>query len=156
MSSRQMSSHQMSSKTGSPRRHATRGLWLLLLAAAPPAQGPTAGPLRTTVGMPGYLHGLVLPGSELEPAPATPASKVIVRIEQAHPHGTAWRYDLVVTGLEAGEHDLRAFLQRKDKTPTGDLSYDAKGDLKDFKFVVYEWHFGKPKTEVSPQKLRDQ
>ncbi|MGP5447556.1 branched-chain amino acid ABC transporter substrate-binding protein [Pseudomonas helleri] len=37
------------------------------------------------------------------------------------------------------------------KTPTGDLSYDAKGDLKDFKFVVYEWHFGKPKTEVSPQ-----
>ena len=37
------------------------------------------------------------------------------------------------------------------KTPTGELSYDAKGDLKDFKFVVYEWHFGKPKTEVSPQ-----
>ena len=37
------------------------------------------------------------------------------------------------------------------KTPTGDLSFDAKGDLKDFKFVVYEWHFCKPKTEVSPQ-----
>ncbi|MHC2147610.1 branched-chain amino acid ABC transporter substrate-binding protein [Pseudomonas sp. 210_17 TE3656] len=37
------------------------------------------------------------------------------------------------------------------KTPTGELSYDDKGDLKDFKFVVYEWHFGKPKTEVSPQ-----
>lgn len=37
------------------------------------------------------------------------------------------------------------------KTPTGDLSFDAKGDLKDFKFVVYEWHFGKPKTEVTPQ-----
>ncbi len=37
------------------------------------------------------------------------------------------------------------------KTPTGDLSFDAKGDLKDFKFVVYQWHFGKPKTEVSPQ-----
>lgn len=35
------------------------------------------------------------------------------------------------------------------KTPTGDLSYDEKGDLKDFKFVVYEWHFGKPKTEAS-------
>ena len=37
------------------------------------------------------------------------------------------------------------------KTPTGDLSFDKNGDLKDFKFVVYEWHFGKPKTEVSPQ-----
>lgn len=33
------------------------------------------------------------------------------------------------------------------KTPTGDLSFDAKGDLKDFKFVVYEWHFGKPKPK---------
>src|SRR5690606_37281002 len=37
------------------------------------------------------------------------------------------------------------------KTPTGDLSFDDKGDLKDFKFVVYEWHFGKPKTEAKPQ-----
>ena len=37
------------------------------------------------------------------------------------------------------------------KTPTGDLSFDKNGDLKDFKFVVYEWHFGKPKTEASPQ-----
>ena len=37
------------------------------------------------------------------------------------------------------------------KTPTGDLSFDDKGDLKDFKFVVYQWHFGKPKTEASPQ-----
>src|SRR5450830_336520 len=33
------------------------------------------------------------------------------------------------------------------KTPTGELSFDAKGDLKDFKFVVYEWHFGKPKPK---------
>lgn len=32
------------------------------------------------------------------------------------------------------------------KTPTGDLSFDEKGDLKDFKFVVYEWHYGKPKS----------
>ena len=37
------------------------------------------------------------------------------------------------------------------KTPTGELSFDEKGDLKNFKFVVYEWHFGKPKTEASPQ-----
>ncbi|WP_324605322.1 high-affinity branched-chain amino acid ABC transporter substrate-binding protein [Streptomyces sp. NRRL S-237] len=37
------------------------------------------------------------------------------------------------------------------RTPTGDLSFDMNGDLKNFKFVVYQWHFGKPKTEVSPQ-----
>ncbi|MBC7212034.1 MULTISPECIES: branched-chain amino acid ABC transporter substrate-binding protein [Pseudomonas] len=49
--------------------------------------------------------------------------------------------DKVATAIHAGTF----------KTPTGDLSYDEKGDLKDFKFVVYEWHFGKPKTEVSPQ-----
>ncbi|MEV4449796.1 MULTISPECIES: hypothetical protein [Streptomyces] len=34
-------------------------------------------------------------------------------------------------------------------TPTGDLSLDEKGDLKDFRFVVHEWRFGK-KTEVAP------
>ncbi|MEH0396215.1 high-affinity branched-chain amino acid ABC transporter substrate-binding protein [Streptomyces sp. B21-088] len=37
------------------------------------------------------------------------------------------------------------------KTPTGALSFDDQGDLNDFTFVVHEWHFGKPKTLVSPQ-----
>ncbi|MDD2104444.1 branched-chain amino acid ABC transporter substrate-binding protein [Pseudomonas putida] len=32
------------------------------------------------------------------------------------------------------------------KTPIGDLSFDSKGDLENFKFVVYEWHYGKPRT----------
>ena len=31
-------------------------------------------------------------------------------------------------------------------TPTGDLSFDAKGDLKDFSFVVYDWHADGTKT----------
>ena len=34
---------------------------------------------------------------------------------------------------------------------TGNLKFDSKGDVEDFKFVVYEWHFGKPKTEAKPQ-----
>ncbi|MEN0107564.1 MAG: branched-chain amino acid ABC transporter substrate-binding protein [Pseudomonas sp.] len=33
-------------------------------------------------------------------------------------------------------------------TPTGDLSFDAKGDLKDFSFVVYDWHADGSKTEA--------
>jgi branched-chain amino acid transport system substrate-binding protein len=33
-------------------------------------------------------------------------------------------------------------------TPTGALSFDAKGDLKDFSFVVYEWHQDGTKTEA--------
>lgn len=36
-------------------------------------------------------------------------------------------------------------------SPIGDLGFDEKGDLKDFKFVIHEWHFGKPKTEVAYQ-----
>ncbi|WP_372875564.1 branched-chain amino acid ABC transporter substrate-binding protein [Pseudomonas sp.] len=33
-------------------------------------------------------------------------------------------------------------------TPTGVLSFDEKGDLKDFSFVVYEWHQDGTKTEA--------
>lgn len=33
-------------------------------------------------------------------------------------------------------------------TPTGDLAFDAKGDLKEFSFVVYEWHADGSKTAV--------
>ncbi len=33
-------------------------------------------------------------------------------------------------------------------TPTGSLSFDDKGDLKDFSFVVYDWHQDASKTEA--------
>ncbi|MDD2048661.1 branched-chain amino acid ABC transporter substrate-binding protein [Pseudomonas putida] len=64
--------------------------------------------------------------------------------------------ELIAEGIKAAKSEdtekvAAAIHAGTFKTPTGDLSYDAKGDLKDFKFVVYEWHFGKPKTEVSPQ-----
>lgn len=32
------------------------------------------------------------------------------------------------------------------KTPTGDIEFDQKGDLKDFDFVVYQWHADGTKT----------
>ncbi|QJD58861.1 branched-chain amino acid ABC transporter substrate-binding protein [Pseudomonas sp. gcc21] len=35
------------------------------------------------------------------------------------------------------------------ETPTGTLSFDEKGDLKDFNFVVYEWHADSSKTALS-------
>lgn len=64
--------------------------------------------------------------------------------------------ELIAKGIEAAKSEdtdkvAEAIHAGSFKTPTGTLSYDEKGDLKDFKFVVYEWHFGKPKTEVSPQ-----
>ncbi|WP_299725475.1 branched-chain amino acid ABC transporter substrate-binding protein [uncultured Endozoicomonas sp.] len=35
------------------------------------------------------------------------------------------------------------------KTPTGELGFDGKGDLKDFSFVVYEWHSDGTKTALT-------
>ncbi len=35
------------------------------------------------------------------------------------------------------------------KTPTGELGFDSKGDLKDFSFVVYEWHADGNKTALT-------
>ena len=34
-------------------------------------------------------------------------------------------------------------------TPTGNLAFDGKGDLKDFSFVVYQWHADGTKTALS-------
>ncbi|TWR99918.1 branched-chain amino acid ABC transporter substrate-binding protein [Pseudomonas saxonica] len=64
--------------------------------------------------------------------------------------------DVIVGGIKAANSEdpakvAEAIHAGTFKTPTGDLSFDDKGDLKDFKFVVYEWHFGKPKTEATPQ-----
>jgi branched-chain amino acid transport system substrate-binding protein len=33
-------------------------------------------------------------------------------------------------------------------TPTGELAFDEKGDLKDFSFVVFEWHEDGSKSEA--------
>ncbi|MFE3371944.1 high-affinity branched-chain amino acid ABC transporter substrate-binding protein [Streptomyces sp. NPDC059173] len=54
-------------------------------------------------------------------------------------------------GSEDPESVAKALHEGTFKTPTGTLSFDGKGDLKDFSFLVHEWHFGKPRTEVSPR-----
>ena len=64
--------------------------------------------------------------------------------------------EVIAQGIEQAKSEdtakvAKAIHDGTFKTPMGDLSFDDKGDLKNFKFVVYEWHFGKPKTEVSPQ-----
>jgi len=76
---------------------------------------------ESTVGIPARITDLVLPGTELAVAPQDSRTAVVVRIARVAPHGTAFRYDLEWTGLDPGEHDLRAFLRRKDGTPTSDL-----------------------------------
>ena len=93
----------------------------LLLLGAGHLAAQQREPVRTTVGVPAHLDGVVLPGSEFEAVPGTQTSKVVVRIADVNVHGTAHRYDLEFVGLEAGEYDLGAFLQRKDRTENGPL-----------------------------------
>ncbi len=89
----------------------------LLIGAAVAAQEP----VRTTVGMPAVVPGIVLPGGEFEPIDATLKSPVVLRIEHVQKHGTAHRYTIQFTGLEAGEYDLATFLRRKDRSDIGAL-----------------------------------
>ncbi|MEV6419931.1 high-affinity branched-chain amino acid ABC transporter substrate-binding protein [Streptomyces sp. NPDC051662] len=63
---------------------------------------------------------------------------------------------LIAQGIQAAGSDdtdevAKAIHNGVFRTPTGALSFDEKGDLKNFRFVVHEWHFGRPKTELSPQ-----
>jgi hypothetical protein len=85
--------------------------------AARADETPTA-----TVGLPGQIHALVLPGSELEAKPVTDRkTPVVLRIIRVWPHGTAHRYDLEYVGLEPGTFNLRDYLVRKDGSSTADL-----------------------------------
>jgi hypothetical protein len=63
-----------------------------------------------------------LPGPELEAKPLTDRkTKLVLRVVQVYPHGTAFRYDLEYFGLEPGTHDLRDYLRRKDNSSLGDV-----------------------------------
>ena len=60
---------------------------------------------------------------------------------------------VIAEGIEkAGSTDTeevaKALRSNTFDTPTGSLSFDEKGDLKDFNFVVYEWHQDGTKTEA--------
>jgi hypothetical protein len=76
---------------------------------------------RASVGMSGTIRDLVLPGSELEVAPVTRASVLILRIDAVRPHGDAFRYDFSWYGLEPGSHALAPYLVRKDGSSTAGL-----------------------------------
>jgi hypothetical protein len=89
----------------------------LVLAAAAAGQEPNSSQVGMTVRIP----DLVLPGSELEVAPPQADAALVLRVAAVRPHGDAFRYDLEYWGLEAGEHDLRDWLRRRDGSSTDDL-----------------------------------
>jgi hypothetical protein len=64
----------------------------------------------------------VLPGSELEVKPLLDRrTPIVLRIIAAEPMGDGYRYDFEYYGLAPGSFDLRAYLQRKDRTSTAGL-----------------------------------
>jgi hypothetical protein len=77
---------------------------------------------ETTVGLPGRLEAVVLPGSELVAKEIKNRKAAVeLRIARVYPHGTDFRYDLEYTGYAPGTYDLRQELQRKNGTPLGEL-----------------------------------
>jgi hypothetical protein len=95
----------------------------LILVAVEPARGEDPPPRsQSTVGMPARIDQLVLPGGELEAKPIEDRrAAVVLRIVDAYPHGSAFRYDIVYYGLEPGRYDLKDYLRRKDGSPARDL-----------------------------------
>lgn len=54
-----------------------------------------------------------------------------------------------LTRSENPEKVANALKSNSFKTPTGTLGFDSNGDLKDFNFVVYEWHSDGTKTALT-------
>jgi len=79
-------------------------------------------PRQSTVGIPVRIEGLVIDGPQLEALPWDDRrAPVLVRIVETYPHGTAFRYDIEYHGLEAGDFDLRDYLQRTTGGPIDDV-----------------------------------
>lgn len=54
-----------------------------------------------------------------------------------------------LTASENPEAVAKSLRANNFKTPTGQLGFDHKGDLKDFSFVVYQWHADGTKTALT-------
>lgn len=78
--------------------------------------------VESTVGMSTRLEQIVLAGPELEVIPLEDTrSPLVVRLAGVYPHGTDFRYDIEVFGLEPGEFDVMDYVRRKDGTRPDDL-----------------------------------
>ncbi len=82
----------------------------------------TADKRDPSVGMPGHIDQIILPGTELAARPLDDDRiPVVVRIVNVFPHGDSFRYDIRFHGLEPGKFNLAEFLVRKDGASTADL-----------------------------------
>ena len=88
----------------------------------------------TTVGMPGKLLDLILPGPELEVKPIERDSIVVVRILQTIKHGSGHRYDLEYFCLEPGEYNLADYLRPKAESTASEQV--ARAEFPEIKVTV--------------------
>ena len=93
---------------------------VLLLVLCPVCAGADDS-RQPTVGAPGRIEQLFLPGSELVPQPIDDKSPIVLRVLQKFRHGDGFRYDFQFVGLEPGDYDLSQWLVRADDSPTDDL-----------------------------------
>lgn len=85
------------------------------------AESPAAS-TNSTVGMPVRIDQLMIPGTELEVKPIEDRREpLVLRIVDAFPHGSAFRYNLAYYALEPGDYDLRKYLRRKDGSQLGEV-----------------------------------
>lgn len=73
------------------------------------------------IGMRSHIEELVLPGTELVAKPESLNPPIVLRVLTTRPHGDRFRYDLEWVAYEAGTHDLRRYLARKDGSTVDDL-----------------------------------
>ena len=90
------------------------------IAQEDPLQDNQSG--NPSVGVPGLVEQIVLPGSLLTHEKVNPSeADLVVRVIRSFPHGDSFRYDISYYGMESGEYDLSKYLIREDGSSTDDL-----------------------------------
>lgn len=90
------------------------------IAQEDPLQDNQSG--NPSVGVPGLVEQIVLPGSLLTHEKVDPSeADLVVRVIRSFPHGDSFRYDISYYGMELGEYDLSKYLVREDGSTTDDL-----------------------------------
>ena len=90
------------------------------IAQEDPLQDNQSG--NPSVGVPGLVEQIVLPGSLLTHEKVDPSeADLVVRVIRSFPHGDSFRYDISYYGMESGEYDLSKYLIREDGSSTDDL-----------------------------------
>lgn len=89
---------------------------------SPAAPGLERAVATSSVGYPVRIDQLLLPGSKLISRPLeSREAPLVIRVLDGFAHGDGYRYDLEVTGLDPGRHNLCAGLVREDGTSSADL-----------------------------------